>query len=43
MTMDILSNLQERGIVELVAVTIDEGIAGYRAEGVKLPLKLPGK
>lgn len=40
MTMDILSNLQERGIVELVAVTIDEGIAGYRAEGVEIATEI---
>ncbi|MEN6329629.1 MAG: TIGR00269 family protein [Methanobacteriaceae archaeon] len=36
MALDILRNLHERGIVELMAVTIDEGIAGYRAEGVEI-------
>jgi uncharacterized protein (TIGR00269 family) len=40
MALDILRNLQERGIAELVAVTIDEGIAGYRAEGVQVATKI---
>jgi len=40
MALDILKNLHERGIVELMAVTIDEGISGYRAEGVEIATKI---
>lgn len=40
MVLDILKNLHERGIVELMAVTIDEGISGYRAEGVEIATKI---
>jgi uncharacterized protein (TIGR00269 family) len=39
MTLDILKNLQERQIIDLVAVTIDEGIAGYRDDGLKIAEK----
>lgn len=40
MALDILQNLHERGVVELMAVTIDEGIAGYRADGVEIATKI---
>lgn len=40
MALDILKNLHDRGIAELMAVTIDEGIAGYRAEGVHIATKI---
>ncbi len=40
MALDILMNLHDRGIAELMAVTIDEGIAGYRAEGVQVATKI---
>ena len=36
MALEILNNLRERHIIDLVAVTIDEGIAGYRQEGVEI-------
>lgn len=36
MVLDILNNLRKRRIVDLVAVTIDEGISGYREEGVRI-------
>lgn len=32
----ILNTLRERNIIDLTAVTIDEGIKGYREEGVKI-------
>lgn len=35
-TLHILNSLKERHIIDLIAVTIDEGIAGYREEGVKI-------
>lgn len=35
-TLKILNSLRERNIIDLLAVTIDEGIAGYREEGVKI-------
>jgi uncharacterized protein (TIGR00269 family) len=38
-TLDILKNLQDRKIVDLLAVTIDEGIAGYRDEGLDIARK----
>ena len=34
--LNILNILKEKRIIELEAVTIDEGIAGYRAEGVRI-------
>jgi uncharacterized protein (TIGR00269 family) len=34
--LNILNILKEKGIIELEAVTIDEGIAGYREEGVRI-------
>lgn len=34
--LKILNILKEKRIIELEAVTIDEGIAGYRAEGVRI-------
>lgn len=34
--LHILNSLRERNIIDLVAVTIDEGIKGYREEGVKI-------
>ncbi|MEW6011210.1 MAG: TIGR00269 family protein [Methanobacterium sp.] len=36
MLLDILSSLQNRGIIDLMAVTIDEGIQGYRQDGIKI-------
>ena len=35
-TLEILNSYVERHIIELCAVTIDEGIAGYREEGVEI-------
>ena len=35
-TLEILNSYRERNIIDLCAVTIDEGIAGYRAEGVEI-------
>lgn len=40
MALDILKNLHERGIAEVMAVTIDEGIAGYRNEGVQIATQI---
>ena len=34
--LDILNNLRKRRIIDLVAVTIDEGICGYREDGVEI-------
>ncbi len=34
--LHILNSLRERNIIDLLAVTIDEGIMGYREEGVKI-------
>lgn len=39
MLLDILNTLDKRGIIDLVAVTIDEGIEGYREEGVEIAIK----
>ncbi len=36
MVLHILNNLRNRRIIDLVAVTIDEGIRGYRNEGVRI-------
>jgi uncharacterized protein (TIGR00269 family) len=36
MLLDILNSLRKRNIIDLVAVTIDEGICGYREEGVEI-------
>lgn len=41
MVLDILNTLRERRIIDLVAVTIDEGICGYREEGVEIAQKMP--
>ena len=35
MIMNILDILRRRNIIDLVAVTIDEGIKGYREDGIK--------
>lgn len=35
-TLDILNSYRERHIIDLCAVTIDEGIAGYREDGVEI-------
>ncbi|MGZ4856755.1 MAG: TIGR00269 family protein [Methanobacteriaceae archaeon] len=35
MLLDILNFLRKRGIIDLVAVTIDEGIQGYREDGIR--------
>ena len=35
MLLDILNLLRKRGIIDLVAVTIDEGIQGYREDGIR--------
>ena len=34
--LHILNDLQERNIIDLTAVTINEGISGYREEGIKI-------
>jgi uncharacterized protein (TIGR00269 family) len=39
MTLDVLKTLENRHIVDLIAVTIDEGISGYRREGVEIAKK----
>lgn len=36
MLLDILNSLRKRNIIDLVAVTIDEGICGYREKGVDI-------
>jgi uncharacterized protein (TIGR00269 family) len=36
LALNILNSLRERNIIDLVAVTIDEGIEGYRKEGIKI-------
>jgi len=36
MALDILNSLYERNIIELFAVTIDEGIKGYRKKGIEI-------
>jgi len=36
MALEILKTLQDRGIADLMAVTVDEGITGYRDEGVRI-------
>ncbi|WBF06219.1 TIGR00269 family protein [Methanothermobacter thermautotrophicus] len=40
MVIDILDELRERNIIELEAVTIDEGIGGYREDGVRIARKI---
>ena len=39
MVLDILNSLYERNIIDLVAITIDEGIEGYRKHGVEIAAK----
>ncbi len=39
MVLDILYSLYERNIIDLVAITIDEGIEGYREHGVEIAAK----
>lgn len=36
MALNILNSLRERNIIDMIAVTIDEGIKGYREEGVRI-------
>jgi len=36
MVLDILNSLYERNIIDMAAVTIDEGIKGYREDGVRI-------
>jgi uncharacterized protein (TIGR00269 family) len=36
MLLDILNLLRKRGIIDLAAVTIDEGIHGYRKDGIRI-------
>ena len=36
MVLDILNSLYERNIIDMTAVTIDEGIKGYRQDGVRI-------
>ena len=36
MLLDILNLLNKRGIIDLVAITIDEGIKGYREDGIRI-------
>ncbi|MCE5213722.1 MAG: TIGR00269 family protein [Methanobacterium sp.] len=37
--LNILNSLKERNIIDLTALTIDEGIKGYREEGIKIAAK----
>lgn len=37
-TLEILNSYRERNFIDLCAVTIDEGIAGYRQEGVDIAI-----
>jgi uncharacterized protein (TIGR00269 family) len=39
MVLDILNSLYERNIIDLFAVTVDEGIKGYRKHGVEIAAK----
>ncbi len=39
MVLDILNSLRERNIIELFAITIDEGISGYRKHGIDIAVK----
>lgn len=39
MLLDILNILRKRKIIEIVAVTIDEGISGYRGDGVDIAVQ----
>ena len=39
MVLNIINLLYERNIIDLVAITIDEGIEGYRKHGVELAIK----
>lgn len=36
MALNIMNSLKERNIIDLYAVTIDEGIKGYRREGIRI-------
>ena len=36
MLLDILNSIKKRNIIDLMAVTIDEGICGYREEGIEI-------
>ena len=36
MLLDVLNSLRKRNIIDIIAVTIDEGIHGYREEGVEI-------
>lgn len=39
MILDILNSLYKRNIIDLFAITIDEGIEGYRKQGVDIAIK----
>jgi len=39
MVLDILNSLYKRNIIDLFAITIDEGIEGYRKHGVDIAIK----
>ncbi|MDD3985310.1 MAG: TIGR00269 family protein [Methanobacterium sp.] len=39
MLLDILNSLRKRNIIDIIAVTIDEGIHGYREEGVEIAVR----
>lgn len=43
MLLDILNSLKNRNIIDLVAVTIDEGIEGYREEGIEIAARAAKK
>lgn len=43
MLLDILNSLRRRNIIDLVAVTIDEGIVGYREEGIEIAARTAEK
>lgn len=39
MVLDILNSFYERNIIDLFAITLDEGISGYRKHGVDIAIK----
>lgn len=41
--INILNILRQKGIIDVEAITIDEGIAGYRSEGVRIAMDVTEK
>ncbi|MGZ7134390.1 MAG: TIGR00269 family protein [Methanobacterium sp.] len=39
MVLDIINSLYQRNIIDLCAITIDEGISGYRKQGIDIAVK----